>query len=76
MAKRNEYHSIFRLTSLKEYNDKSKLGDRVLHGLIGLDHYLLSTYDSVKQSPSVESKIDFIDLEGEWNYIYASYSNK
>lgn len=44
--------------------------------LLGSNHYQFSTNDAEKNLPSVESKISYIEVEGEWNYIYAAYKDK
>lgn len=76
LTKSSEFYHIFRLSSTKELKDKVEIGNRLLMVLLGSNHYQFSTNDAEKNLPSVESKISYIEVEGEWNYVYAAYKDK
>ena len=68
---------LARLTSSKKYQDSSELGDRVLSIMVGKGFYQFGTYDIKGNNANVVNQVPYGDnLEGNWNYLYFSYTQK
>ncbi|CAD8190751.1 unnamed protein product [Paramecium octaurelia] len=76
LTERSDTHTIFRLSQTLEYQDKAELGNRALSAFLKKGFYEFSTYDVSAPNNAVDAKVNYENLEGEWNYIYASYKNK
>ena len=76
LTERSDTHTIFRLSQTTEYQDKAELGNRALSAFLKKGYYEFSTYDISAPNNAVDAKVNYENLEGEWNYIYASYKNK
>jgi len=51
------------------------MGDRTLGIWLGASSYYFSTYDVTTQTPNLVKGIAIDDIEGEWTFIYFSYSS-
>lgn len=51
------------------------MGDRALAIWVGAGYYHFTTYNQANNLPSINQNVDYGDqLEGQWNFIYFSYS--
>lgn len=74
LMEKADMHSVIRMASTRVYQDKSKLGNRVLAVFVAKAHYLFSTYDSLRAMPDVFSTVEYRhELEGYWNFLYFGY---
>ncbi|CAK75737.1 unnamed protein product (macronuclear) [Paramecium tetraurelia] len=76
LTERSDTHTIFRLSQTLEYQDKAELGNRALSAFLKKGFYEFSTYDASAPNNAVDAKVNYENVEGEWNYIYAGYKNK
>ncbi|CAD8058815.1 unnamed protein product [Paramecium sonneborni] len=71
------FHQLIRLTSTEQYEDAVQLGNRVLAIWVGKGYYHFTTYNKIGNKISISQNINYDDnLEGEWNYMYFSFTNK
>lgn len=70
-------HTIFRLSTTKEYADQHELGNRALTAFVTEGSYLFSTYDIEKNEPAMLANLPYGDnLEGSWTFVYMGYQMK
>lgn len=70
-----QWLELIRFTIVKDNKDNTNLGDRALAIWVGAGYYHFTTYNQANNLPSINQNVDYGDqLEGQWNFIYFSYS--
>ena len=71
------FNHLIRLTNTDKFEDNVELGNRVLAIWVGKGYYHFTTYNKALNKVSISQNIDYSDyLEGNWNYIYFSFTTK
>jgi hypothetical protein len=75
-GKNSPWYTVARLTNKKLYTNVD-VGDRVLAVFLGQGFYQFTTNDVVSANPNIFRNVPFVgDIEGQWIYIYYSYTQR
>jgi hypothetical protein len=75
VIEKQPWHQLIRLSNTRKYEDMSAFGNRVLAIWVGKGYYHFTTYDKKANKVNVWQNVNYKDdLEGNWNYIYYSYT--